>query len=1405
MNIMHYILLVFFVLLGSQLYLAEGCLIFENPYGNVTEDQDILVGSPFTYECTLFDTAMVDYGVTSEDLILRNEEGILTETEHIDQYTVKYAVKNATKEDSGMYSCLVPIPNYEKPQLVCSSFIGVDYPPQNVTDFNCISIGFANLTCTWHEPHNNVHTRYVLHDMVNDNPLFERKCPISRPGFCEFRLDTKPPYIQNQKYLSFMLVGINSLGNSRQYFRVKHDEIIKPDIPKFVRFSNVRETSVVINISAPKGMEYNEFNGDLKYIVNFYPTSLPWKTKVVSVRTSSGNAVVKVLDLVPYTEYRFEVTCCVVTESGKESIRSEARNATEATKADVPFLAPVIEGSSFSSKTIAGNRSITLYWKPVPFEFKNGKDFGYLIEYHEHFVPTRYARQVAKKSNRPIAVNNVTSYSIEHMDPGTATIFTIVAVNEKGASSNRTAVIVVDKTEKLLNGARNITVLSYRRGEYDISWVAPDEEHYNFTLFWCELLKYGKDQCKGPVQWMQIYNETHQKLFFPNHFTSYRFGVAVNRYYQTSGIYWSSCTAFDDTQVKATTLEVYPKTSTNLQIKWLFECPAYEKLITEFDVYYCPCTGNCTYESRKECKVNGQGPKGWHKKQVDPSAEKVILPDLNPYTCYVVVMQARTHSGWGDYSPFVLECTMQGAPDDPPSNISAVAEDASIKVWFEPPTIPNGRITRYVICYNKTTSSDENSKTKEVRMKEDSHGILSEQVVLDNVYYYTNYSIEVTACVDQACSVPSQPVYVSTDISYPGIITVPRVEMKEDIFNISWDPPLLPNGPIEYYEIKLEGTFEGVYNVSGQTFLLLDQDCIQKDNNITEIQIRAVNFKNGVPLHGEYGGRAETILCPSTGSVLKTFLIGATCLLLGVGVLSVVIYFILEFRNNAIKIKNTNIQLPKGLQSPLDNPLNSYDKFKSGLMNNQDSGIPMDQAYDRLFTSTSDGDLSQTTEENRGPSGRNHSGESATSDKVHNSISSANTTKTHNSMDSGAEVESPLSPDSFSSDSGSINAATPNRANQTNFLISKDSGLEKEDNITTNLSLQSKSKWWKDEKLPNESSTMPPSRSDEDNFSFADRFARYSSVPSLVDFSIDNEPPVSSNMQPYSKFGVERSLSHGDFLVENQGYSKFGFSNQSNKPQNINYQPQIFSAFIPNKALPNKEDTLVIKKKPADSIPKEAYSKFGVVETRPGPDCYMSLNNFVKVPCPSQKTVPSLHAAVSANGNSANAAYLKINTSEPLEEKDTSSEEDCSANNFANATSLYDGKCNDLSEMLPPDFDERFIALHDLSKATIGESPEKDTNINQTGSNLFLSGGGLIDCDFVLYPEDGSSRVEDNGFMSSSESESESPGANDLPSYSGNPSGNVLVGYVGISPMTGDPKPYVIPQPNLTNVSVESV
>ena len=82
-------------------------------------------------------------------------------------------------------------------------------------------------------------------------------------------------------------------------------------------------------------------------------------------------------------------------------------------------------------------------FQAVPVEFENGENFYYVVHFHIHHVSS--SRTV--RENNPIIVGNKTFYSFPHLDPQSAYIFRIYAVNSMGPSMNSSHV-VIDKSEK---------------------------------------------------------------------------------------------------------------------------------------------------------------------------------------------------------------------------------------------------------------------------------------------------------------------------------------------------------------------------------------------------------------------------------------------------------------------------------------------------------------------------------------------------------------------------------------------------------------------------------------------------------------------------------------------------------------------------------------------------------------------------------------------------------------------------------------------------------------------------------------------------------------------------------------------------------------------------------------------
>lgn len=112
----------------------------------------------------------------------------------------------------------------------------------------------------------------------------------------------------------------------------------------------------------------------------------------------------------------------------------------------------------------------------------------------------------------------------------------------------------------------------------------------------------------------------------------------------------------------------------------------------------------------------------------------------------------------------IFNIALFSAPSDSPHNVNLVnVDEKNVTLSFEPPKIPNGIISRYVAYYNKT---DGVPHQKVFRTKEILHAnnVLAITLV-DYMSYYSNYSIQLEACVDQACSEKSEPVYAFTGIS----------------------------------------------------------------------------------------------------------------------------------------------------------------------------------------------------------------------------------------------------------------------------------------------------------------------------------------------------------------------------------------------------------------------------------------------------------------------------------------------------------------------------------------------------------------------------------------------------------------------------------------------------------------
>lgn len=95
----------------------------------------------------------------------------------------------------------------------------------------------------------------------------------------------------------------------------------------------------------------------------------------------------------------------------------------------------------------------------------------------------------------------------------------------------------------VLEKPKDITVISYGQGKFNLTWKASNQRPYNFTLYWCKTLKPPPSKCDGPLEWLHT-TKTKHILHLPDKQTSYQFAVSANDDGYTSGMSWASCIVY---------------------------------------------------------------------------------------------------------------------------------------------------------------------------------------------------------------------------------------------------------------------------------------------------------------------------------------------------------------------------------------------------------------------------------------------------------------------------------------------------------------------------------------------------------------------------------------------------------------------------------------------------------------------------------------------------------------------------------------------------------------------------------------------------------------------------------------------------------------------------------------------
>ncbi|KAM5165253.1 usherin [Mantella aurantiaca] len=162
--------------------------------------------------------------------------------------------------------------------------------------------------------------------------------------------------------------------------------------------------------------------------------------------------------------------------------------------------------------------------------------------------------------------------------------------------------------------------------------------------------------------------------------------------------------------------------------------------------------------------------------------------DVLPYTDYTYSITACTLGGCTTSNPTPIK-TLAGPPKFIKPPIVELLSSTEVSVIWDPPSVPNGEITKYIIQIDNETYFAGKRLSKNIS------GLLP----------FTVYNISLVACTSGGCTSSSR-INFRTMEAQPLHIKSPIFTLTSaQSIKISWQSPDKPNGEIKNYELRRNG------------------------------------------------------------------------------------------------------------------------------------------------------------------------------------------------------------------------------------------------------------------------------------------------------------------------------------------------------------------------------------------------------------------------------------------------------------------------------------------------------------------------------------------------------------------------------------------------------------------------
>uniref|UniRef100_A0A8C5L089 Phosphatidylinositol phosphatase PTPRQ n=1 Tax=Jaculus jaculus TaxID=51337 RepID=A0A8C5L089_JACJA len=189
-------------------------------------------------------------------------------------------------------------------------------------------------------------------------------------------------------------------------------------------------------------------------------------------------------------------------------------------------------------------------------------------------------------------------------------------------------------------------------------------------------------------------------------------------------------------------------------------------------------------------------------KTMNVTEASLEVSDLDYNVAYNAYVTASTRFGDGNTRSSIINFrTPEGAPSDPPKEVRyANLSSSSIILFWTPPSKPNGIIQYYSVYYKNTSGTFmQNFSYYEVTSESDNMTI---SAIIDRLAIFTYYTFWLTASTSVGNGNQSSDiihVYTDQDIPEGLVRNLTYESISSTAINVSWVPPLQPNGLVFYY------------------------------------------------------------------------------------------------------------------------------------------------------------------------------------------------------------------------------------------------------------------------------------------------------------------------------------------------------------------------------------------------------------------------------------------------------------------------------------------------------------------------------------------------------------------------------------------------------------------------------